>query len=228
MLNLSDEPLPARVDYRGDEKIVTPVKNQGDCGCCWAFATTGLLESMEHKWNPTIKQVTSLSEQQLLDCLYPDGCDGGDQTYAIDYIKSVGGLMEQIDYEYRERQSDCKFNSALIYEPTKKLTGYLRLGYGNEDLLKRVVAEYGPVAIGFEVTDIIFDLVPGEIYQDPECNGTVNHAVLLVGYGTSETGEDYWIIKNSWGVLSGDLGNYYLARNLNNSCDVASDAIIIV
>lgn len=231
LLDLSDTPLAEYKDYRYHDRIVTPVKDQAKCGSCWAFGATALVESMEHKWDPTIVKATSLSEQQLVDCVYPErgGCNGGLADVAFAYIKRVGGQQKDSDYPYVNMTTNCATNTSLFHPATTKLTGFLTLEPKNEDLMKRVVAEYGPITIRFQVTDVFYNLKPFEVYKDPQgCNGSANHQVLIVGYGTSSLGEDYWIIKNSWSSRYGDNGYYYLARNLNNSCSVADQPLILV
>lgn len=215
--------VPDSVDWRTNRRMVGPVKDQGYCGSCWAFATTGLLEGQE-RMNST-GGVVPLSEQNLVDCDDLDGgCHGGDLTNALEFIHKQGGIETEKDYPYTSMNGqthECKFKQSSAFVTTRDIIKVARLKE-NEEVLKIAVATYGPVAVGIYGSLDSFKEYKSGVYYDEACNGTVNHAVLVVGYGTTEQGEDYWIIKNSWSKAWGIEGYAYLARNRNNHCGIAT------
>lgn len=218
--------LPELVDYRRDGRIVGPVKMQGDCGSCWSFATTGLIEANQHKWDPTIRSVIPLSEQQLIDCMDGDGCQGQYNKDALDYVGRVGGLMSAKDYPYISRKNttmhECKFDESKIVNITRNYRDYKLYENAGEDILKKLVAKLGPILINAVLPEN-FHLAKTNIFIDSKCNDwDLNHAMLVVGYGYNQAGLDYWIVKNSWGRGWGDKGYGYIARNQNNMCGIAT------
>lgn len=222
-------PAPDSKDWRQTYGVVGPVKDQKNCGSCWSFTITGLLEGQE-RLNST-GGVVPLSEQNLIDCSKKNhGCNGGDFGLALEFIKSEGGLETESDYPYlSERGKDnfnCKFENSKAFVTTMYLGESVMVQEGNEEALKEVVAAYGPVAAGMDATDVSFSEYQSGVYYNPECSKNVNHAVLIVGYGTTDAGEDYWIIKNSWGENWGMSGYGYIARNKNNHCGIASVATL--
>lgn len=237
-LNLTDNP-PAELDFRSNKRIVGPIKDQGHCGSCWAFAAVALIEANEHKWDSSISHVTRLSEQQLVDCVErkggEDGCSGRNYLDSLSYVKAAGGLMKSIDYRYvsgvtEKSQDNCKFEASKIYPASRKFNNFIRITGADEILLKRIIASYGPVMVSIEAKQEFHDIEGKNIILDPECTGQkTNHAVLLVGYGhDNKQGLDYWIIKNSWGYDWADEGFGYMARNMNNNCSIASKPVILI
>ncbi|XP_048083256.1 procathepsin L-like [Alosa alosa] len=214
----SDAELPASVDWR-QKGCVNRVKDQHQCGSCWAFGAIAVLEShtcIEHGYLP------SLSEQQLLDCsrAYGNhGCHGGRETAAYQYVRDNGGIDTDEAYPYKAKDAICRFKpsgvGALCY-------GHVELPFGDEEALKETVAFVGPVAVVIDAGQSSFQHYVSGVHYDPHCSKTIsNHVVLVVGYGT-EDGQDYWLVKNSWGVHWGDQGYIKLSRNQNNQCGVAS------
>jgi len=219
---------PDSVDWR-KEGAVTPVKNQGQCGSCWAFSTTGSLEGAHFRLT---NKLVSLSEQQLVDCsakFHNDGCNGGLMDNAFDYIKSIGGLDTEEEYPYHAKQAKCHFNKAHV---AATCTGYVDVKSGDEDALRDAVATVGPVSIAIDATEDKFMLYKDGVFVDDGCsNGDedLDHGVLVVGYGNDATtmkgdSMDYWIVKNSWGPEWGEAGYIRMARNLKNMCGVATKA----
>ncbi|CAJ0940297.1 unnamed protein product, partial [Ranitomeya imitator] len=185
------EGLPDHVDWR-ESKCVTPAKNQGYCGSCWAFATVGVVESRLCIKNHNLM---TLSEQQLVDCDRTDqACCGGLPIYAFTYATHTG-LMKSQDYEYEGKQNDCQYNEDKAI--TLNVTKYYNLP--DEESIVSSVALEGPVAVGFAV-DHDFNMYSHGIF-DGECAEDANHAIIAMGYGSekNEDGEEqpYWIIKNS-------------------------------
>ncbi|KAK7904095.1 hypothetical protein WMY93_016702 [Mugilogobius chulae] len=211
--------LPESVDWR-DQGAVTPVKNQGDCGCCWAFSATGALEGQHFR---KTGDLVSLSEQQLVDCSrdYGNmGCEGGWMDWAFNYVQANGGIDTEESYPYEARDADCRYNPATI---GATCAGYKDINSGDEGALQDAVADVGPVSVAIDSL-ASFRFYESGVYDEPNCSSSqLTHAVLVVGYG-SEGGQDYWIVKNSWGVGWGEAGYIRMSRNKNNQCGIATAA----
>ncbi|XP_078523034.1 cathepsin S-like [Lissotriton helveticus] len=206
--------LPKEVDWR-KENCVTEPKDQGSyCGSCWAFATVGVLES---RYCIKHKELFTLSEQQLVDCdSQNEACCGGFPSKALEYI-SENGIMKSEDYKYVERAEKCAYKQ----KETIKLNMSKFYVLPEESNIAAAVAFEGPVTVGFAVTED-FQLFSGEGIYDGDCAEEANHAIIIIGYGTDD-GEDYWIIKNSWGTEWGENGFAKVKRNANQ-CEIADQA----
>ena len=217
---LTGEALPETKDWREDG-IVSPVKDQGGCGSCWTFSTTGALEAAYHQ---AFGKGISLSEQQLVDCagaFNNYGCNGGLPSQAFEYIKSNGGLDTEEAYPYTGEDGTCKYSAENV---GVQVLDSVNITLGAEDELKHAVGLVRPVSIAFEVIHS-FRLYKSGVYSDSHCGQTpmdVNHAVLAVGYGI-EDGVPYWLIKNSWGADWGDKG-YFKMEMGKNMCGIATCA----
>jgi len=214
--------LPDTVDWR-DEGVVTKVKDQEDCDSGWAFSTTGTLEG---QWALKYGSLDSLSEQQLVDCdSLNDGCTSGLPSKALQYITRVGGIMSERDYRYRATDTGgCMFNQYKVVASTTGY-GYLALPIGDEDVLQEAVATIGPISVVIDSRQLKFKFYKTGVYYNENCSSlNVNHAVLVVGYGT-ENGEDYWLVKNSWNTSWGEDGYIKMARNRDNMCGIATTAV---
>lgn len=214
--------LPKSVDWR-TKGAVTEVKDQGSCGSCWAFSTTGALEGQQFL---KTGKLVSLSEQNLVDCTDADGddkCSGRSRHDAIDWIKDHGGIETEQSYPYKAKGGSCKYNKKLSAATVHKSNDIPR---GDEKKLQEAIANSGPISVGIDYTGKSFKFYSSGIYYEPKCDpNKLTHAVLAVGYGTDEHGKDYYIVKNSWGKKWGENGYIKMARNRNNNCGIASAAI---
>ncbi|XP_043938831.1 procathepsin L-like isoform X1 [Protopterus annectens] len=210
--------VPSSIDWR-NEGYVTPVKDQRECGSCWAFSATGSLEGQHFRYTG---ELLSLSEQQLVDCSSDfgnDGCDGGLMDYAYEYIAANKGINTEESYPYEARNGRCHFNASAV---TASCSGFADIFAINEKALQATVATIGPVSVAIDASHISFQLYESGIYDEPECSSNdLDHGVLAVGYGTRQD-LDYWLVKNSWGHLWGMDGYIYMSRNKGNQCGIAT------
>ncbi|CAI5985740.1 unnamed protein product [Closterium sp. NIES-64] len=212
--------LPLRKDWR-DEGVVSPVKNQGHCGSCWTFSTTGALEAA---YLQKTGNFVSLSEQQLVDCAgeYNNhGCNGGLPSQAFEYVKYNGGIDTEDAYPYLGQNDQCHFAPKRV---GARVADVVNITEYDEASLQDAVAFVRPVSIAFEVVDG-FRFYKSGVYVSDTCKSgpdTVNHAVLAVGYDTSED-VPYWVVKNSWGAEWGDEG-FFKIKLGQNMCGVATCA----
>jgi len=214
--------LPTTVDWR-QKSVVTPPKDQAQCGSCWSFATAEVLESA---WAIKTGVLPTLSEQQILDCTpNPDqcggtgGCEGGTAELAYARIIELGGLTSETLYPYVSgggRDYTCK---SPIPNPVAKLQNYTKLPENEYEPLLTAVATVGPIAISVDAgawgrySHGVFD---GCNQKNPD----IDHAVVLVGYGTDAQLGDYWLVRNSWGTTWGENGYIRLKRNTTEICGI--------
>jgi len=226
--------LPTRIDWR-ERGVVSEVKNQGHCGSCWTFSTTGCLEAhLAIKYDAW--HAPRLSEQQLVDCAQAfdnHGCNGGLPSHAFEYLRHAGGLETEFHYPYQGKDGKCLANltgqRVGPFEPMSAGVGVqvpggsVNLTVGDEQSLKYYLATHGPVSIAFQVASD-FRYYGRGVYTSTVCkNGAmdVNHAVLAVGYGVDpETKLQYWLVKNSWDYSWGDEG-FFKIESFKNMCGVA-------
>ena len=166
---------------------------------------------------PVSENLVSLSEQQLVDCDGGNyGCNGGWPYDANKYIIRYGSMSES-SYPYYGYASRCRYSSSKVVATVSQDYHVAT----NENALQSASALIGPIEVCIEVSGSFSSYSSG-VYYDPYCGQQVNHAVLLVGYGTDPRGGDYWLVKNSWGAYWGDNGYIKMARNRNNMCGIAS------
>ena len=196
-----DKSYPVSVDWR-DRNAVTPVKNQGQCGSCWSFSTTGALEGIT-----AIKsgELVSLSEQELVDCSSANsGCNGGLMTFAFEYIIKNKGLCSENEYQYTAKDGTCK--TCTTVEGTD-ISDCKQIKSGDVDNLISALSNQ-PVSVAIQADTFAFQHYGGGVFSDPNCyTGDIDHGVLLVAY-TNDT----LTIKNSWGESWGDKGYITFAR----------------
>ncbi|XP_027197252.1 cathepsin L-like [Dermatophagoides pteronyssinus] len=219
---------PDSFDWRNKLGVVSNVKNQEQCGSCWAFSATGNIEGV---WALKRNESVSLSEQELVDCdKYDNGCGGGLPTNAFKTIIQLGGIESESDYPYDAQNEKCHFRKSLSHV---KINSYVELPK-NETYMKNYLFHNGPISIGINANAMQFYF--GGISHPPSwlCNpGSLDHGVLIVGYGTGKTRilhqtQPYWIIKNSWGKTWGEKGYYRVYRG-SDTCGVsqmASSAVV--
>ena len=218
------EKLPQYYDWRA-RGAVTPVKDQGQCGSCWTFSTTGAIEGANF-----IKtgKLVSLSEQQLLDCdvgCAPDipnacdsGCNGGLPSNAMEYIVEHGGLDTEKSYPYKAYKEDtCRAKEGKL---GATISNYTFVGK-NETHMAHALVKYGPLSIGINAAWM--QSYVGGVACPWLCNkDALDHGVLIVGYGEEGFApvrlhkEPYWVIKNSWGMGWGEEGYYRICKDKGN------------
>ena len=205
LLRVKHVDLPASVDWTA-KGAVTPVKNQGQCGSCWAFSATGAVEGA-HAINKG--HLVSLSEQQLVDCSGSygnQGCNGGLMDSAFKYIIQNGGICSEEAYPYEGRDSKCRSNSCTA---VTKIGGFYDVPADNADALQAAVAKQ-PVAVAIEADSSCFQFYSSGVLECA-CGSALNHGVLAVGYG-EEGGKPFWNVKNSWGESWGAGGYIKMLR----------------
>uniref|UniRef100_A0A915PQQ5 Cathepsin L-like n=1 Tax=Setaria digitata TaxID=48799 RepID=A0A915PQQ5_9BILA len=217
--------LPESVDWR-DFGAVTPVKDQGFCGSCWAFSAVGALEGQHFLRTGNLIE---LSEQNLIDCSSNDiygneGCDGGLMMDAFRYVADNDGIDTEKSYPYEGYQRKfCDYSNQT--RGTTALGSKL-LPEGDELQLQIAVAKIGPISVAINAAMVQF--YKKGIFSSPTCSKSIDHAMLAIGYGTDKVKlkngstkiVDYWLIKNSWGSGWGDDGYLKLARNQDNMCGI--------
>jgi C1A family cysteine protease len=199
--------LPASVDWT-TQGVVTPVKNQGDCGSCWAFSTTGSIECIDAIATGTLN---SLSEQQLVDCSYAEGnlgCDGGSMDAAFKYVVKEGGLCSETEYPYTGTDGTCKATSCGTKYDT--ISTYKDVT-SDDDTALATAAASGCVSVAVEADQYAFQYYSSGVLTGT-CGTSLDHGVLVVGYGTDGS-QEYWKVKNSWGSDWGEEGYILICRN---------------
>jgi len=187
---------------------VTPVKDQGSCGSCWAFSSTGSLEGAHFI---ATSELLSFSEQQLVDCAYVSygnyGCNGGLQTNAYNYYEDGNKAELESVYGYKGVKGSCAYKASSATAVT--VSDYADVTPDSVPQMKAALAQ-GPLAVAIEADKMVFQTYKTGVLNSTKCGTNLDHAVLAVGYGT-EAGQDYWLVKNSWNTTWGDQGYIKLA-----------------
>ena len=213
---------PAPVDWRA-KGAVTPIKNQGSCGSCWAFSTTG---SLEGHYQIATGELRVLSEQQLMDCSKPygnAGCNGGAMTEAFEYIASNGGIDSEKEYAYTGTSTEPCWEAAEK-RIVANLSSYISIPASEEDQLLAAAA-IGPVSVAIEADKPAFQHYKSGVFDNATCGNKLDHGVLVVGFTA-----DAYIVKNSWGDSWGEKGYIRMkikvggAAGKDGICGIAMDA----
>jgi len=217
--------VPDTFDWR-PLGAVTEIKDQGQCGSCWAFSATAAMEGAYFQTSGTL---LSLSEQLCVDCVLDgaDTCDLGGEMHDcyLQIIKEDGDETED-DYPYTATSGNpCAFDSSLAV--AQNFTGYVNITSGDEIALQAASAEH-VISVGIDASSFMFQLYSSGVYNDPTRMNQWNqldHGVTVVGYNhDDDSGLDYWIVKNSWGADWGQEGYIWMTRNQQNQCGIATDA----
>lgn len=208
---------PTSVDWR-QKNAVTPVKNQQQCGSCWAFSTTGSTEGVTAI---ATGNLVSLSEQQLVDCSAAQGnqgCNGGLMDQGFQYIITNGGICSEQSYPYTAVQGTCQ----TTCESVAKISSFTDVPANNEQALLQAVSK-NPVSVAIEADQEAFQFYSGGVFN-AACGTQLDHGVLVVGYGHDSTSNlDFWIVKNSWGNTWGEQGYIRIVRG-QNECGITQMA----
>lgn len=215
--------------------VVTEIQDQRDCACCYAMSSTGALEA---QIKLTSQNLTKLSDQQIIDCSFDygnSGCGGGNTGNTFEYIQQ-NGIATDLSYPFEAAETgNCSYNQTC-QAATIVDYRYIRIASNNFLRVKLVfkfyfnslfiifspkdlVFSYGPVTVGMNASLFTFQSYSSGVYNDPECLGEMNHAMLLVGFGTdNQTGMDYWLLKNTYGTSWGENGYIKMTRQVPNFC----------
>ncbi|PIN19573.1 Cysteine proteinase Cathepsin L [Handroanthus impetiginosus] len=213
--------VPSSMDWR-KKGAVTGVKDQGQCGCCWAFSAVAATEGINQL---KTGKLISLSEQELVDCDTSEdqGCNGGLMDYAFEFMIKNHGLTTESNYPYKGVDGTC--NTRKESSHVAKITGYKDVPANSESsLLKAVANQLVSVAIDAGGSD--FQFYSSGVFTG-ECGTELDHGVTAVGYGKTSDGTKYWLVKNSWGTDWGEDGYIRMQRDIDAAeglCGIAMEA----
>lgn len=194
---------------------VTPVRDQGDCGSCWAFSAT---EAVEGRLFLDTGRLEVLSPESIVSCdRKDDGCDGGSMEGAFAYVAASGICSESSD-PYDQGKSPP---SACDCDRVVQIEGYERVAPTSRDLT--IAVSRAPVSVSIEADQRAFQFYQSGIIPSSACGSALDHGVLLTGFGYDRD-SSYWRVKNSWGNTWGESGYVRLERGEHNACGILDDA----
>jgi C1A family cysteine protease len=212
--NISVKALPTSFDWRDKSGIVSPVKDQGQCGSCWDFSAT---ETVESVWARGGKTLVPLSTQQVVDCdTTDDGCDGGWPYNAYQYIISAGGQDSEKSYPYTAQDGTCSFNSANI---AAKISGWQYVTQSqDETAMMNFLYTNSPLSVCVDA-ETWSSYTGGVITPSSNCGNSIDHCVQITGWSTVN-GVQAWHVRNSWGASWGVNGFIYVQIG-SDVCSIA-------
>jgi C1A family cysteine protease len=202
--------IASDVDWSTDKSVVNPVKDQGQCGSCWAFSAVGTVESA---YALAAGKLGSYAEQQLVDCDTTggsQGCNGGFNQYGISYIGSTG-IAAESSYPYTATDGSCKASSVSKALAKGAVAGYQSVGKNNAALQSAITS--GPVSVTVDADNSWQSYRSGVLSKSCGVFGQIDHAVIAVGYDTSA---DTFKIRNSWGASWGEAGYVRISNSVSN------------
>ncbi|CAI9299118.1 unnamed protein product [Lactuca saligna] len=202
--------VPSSMDWR-KKGAVTPVKDQGQCGCCWAFSAVAAMEGITQL---KTGKLVSLSEQELVDCDtggQDQGCEGGLMDDAFDFILNNKGLTTESNYPYKGVDGTCNSNEESNHAAS--ITGHEDVPANSESALLKAVASQ-PISVAIDASGSDFQFYSSGVFTG-ECGTELDHGVTAVGYGASADGTKYWLVKNSWGTSWGQEGYIMMQRDVD-------------
>lgn len=209
LLNYIEDDLPLAVNWKS-RGCVAEIKNQAQCGSCWAFSSTGALEGAICA---KTGKLLDLSEQQLVDCAGKEGnygCEGGEMERAFQYVIDNKGLCSEQDYKYEGKQGICRADKC---KSVLQITGFKNVPSLDETAMKAALKIHGPISVAIEADQLPFQFYHQGIFS-ASCGHELNHGVLAVGYGKDENFQkEFWEIKNSWGEGWGEKGFMRMAMH---------------